>query len=155
MLEVIAFILVALVALFGSFTQIYPGNFFIVAGAGVWAFVAGGVAWWWFAAVTAVIAGSMIFKFVLPARSMKRAGISNGTLLAGSIGGIVGFFAIPVVGLFVGFPLGVYVAERLSDPVTAWAKTQTALKGVGTTIVIEVIATVIGLVLWAAGMLTI
>lgn len=152
MVEVIGFILVALVALFGSFTQIYPGNFFIVAGAGIWAFMVGGNAWWWFAAVAVIIAASMVVKYVLPTRYMVRQGVSNRTLFIGAIGGIIGFFAIPVVGLFAGFPLGVYLGEHLTNPHTAWPKTKIALKGVGATIVIEVIATVITLVLWAIGL---
>lgn len=87
MVEVIGFILVALVALFGSLTQFYPGNVFIVAGVGVWAYVAGGASWWWFGAIAVIILASMVVKWVLPTRYMMREGVSNRTLLIGAIGG--------------------------------------------------------------------
>ena len=152
MVEVIGFILVALVALFGSLTQFYPGNVFIVAGVGVWAYVAGGASWWWFGAIAVIILASMVVKWVLPTRYMMREGVSNRTLLIGAIGGIIGFFLIPVVGLFIGFPIGVYLSETVAGRQTAWPKTKIALKGVGATILIEVIATIVSLIMWAIGM---
>jgi hypothetical protein len=50
--------------------------------------------------------------------------------------GIVGFFVVPVVGLFIGFVLGVWLAEmlRLGDSGTAWRSTRHALVAVGLSI---------------------
>ena len=50
-------------------------------------------------------------KYVVPGRRLKENGIPNSTLLLGGVLGVVGFFVIPVVGLLVGFVLGVYLAE--------------------------------------------
>ena len=46
-------------------------------------------------------------------------------MLAGALLGIVGFFVIPVVGLVIGFVVGVYLAEwyRLRDVARAWRAT--------------------------------
>jgi len=60
-----------------------------------------------------------------------------------------GFFVVPVVGLILGFVLGVYTAERvrLGSHATAWPSTMHALKAVGLSILIELAA---GLLLAAA-----
>nr|WP_284290737.1 DUF456 family protein [Angustibacter aerolatus] len=50
-------------------------------------------------------------KYVLPGRRLKDAGVPWWTTLAGVALGVVGFFVVPVVGLLLGFVLGVYLAE--------------------------------------------
>lgn len=151
-MEIVLFILVALIALFGSLTQLYPGNGVLVLGVLVWAIMVGGHAWWWFAGITLIVLASMVIKYLVPARYMKREGVSNRTLLIGALGAIIGFFAIPFIGLFIGFPIGVYVAEIAKSRESAWANTVIAVKGVGATIAIEVIASVIALAVWVAAM---
>lgn len=60
-------------------------------------------------------------------------------MLVGAALGIVGFFVIPVVGLFLGFILGVYVMERirLGAHEHAWRATVAAIKASGLTILVE------------------
>lgn len=152
MFEPIIFVIVALLALFGSLTQIYPGNGVLVVGVLLWAFEIGGQAWWWFGGISLLVLISMVVKYLLPAKYMKREGVSNRTLLIGALFGIVGFFVIPFVGLFIGFPIGVYVAELANGRETAWPKTVIAVKGVGATIALEVLATAIALAIWALAM---
>ena len=58
--------------------------------------------------------------------------------------GVVGFFVVPVVGLFVGFVLGVYLAERRRvGGAAAWPSTKEALRAVGLSILIELAAGVL------------
>ena len=47
-----------------------------------------------------------------------------------AVGGIIGFFVIPVVGIIVGFLLGVFLAEwiRVRSLREAWPTTVTAMK---------------------------
>ena len=52
-----------------------------------------------------------MIKYLVPGKRLK-ATVPTSTLVVGALVGLVGFFVIPVVGLFVGFPVGVYVAER-------------------------------------------
>ena len=66
----------------------------------------------------------------------------NRTLLVGALLGFVGFFVIPVVGMFIGFVLGVYVAERRRvGGARGLARRPTgALRAVGVSILIELVA---------------
>ena len=65
----------------------------------------------------------------------------NSTLFAGAVASLVGFFVVPVVGALVGFPVGVYVAERIRLGADgAWPSTKAALKALGLSILIEFVA---------------
>jgi hypothetical protein len=59
---------------------------------------------------------------------------------------------IPVVGFFIGFPLGVYLQgrQRLGRHVTAWHSTQEALRAMGLSILIELTVTVLAAGAWLA-----
>jgi hypothetical protein len=65
---------------------------------------------------------------------------------------IVGFFVIPVVGFFIGFPLGVYLEEsrRLGRHAAAWDSTREALRAMGLSILIELTATALAAGVWLA-----
>jgi uncharacterized protein YqgC (DUF456 family) len=77
-------------------------------------------------------------------------------LVAGAVVGIVGFFVVPVVGLPLGFILGVYVAEllRLREHAPAWRTTIEAMKGTGLAMLIGLCATVAATAVWAAAAIT-
>ena len=63
---------------------------------------------------------------------------------------------IPVVGFFVGFPLGVYLAERhrLGRHAPARDSTEQALRAIGLSIAIELSATVLAAGVWLSAVLT-
>jgi uncharacterized protein YqgC (DUF456 family) len=85
---------------------------------------------------------------------MKREGVPGSTLLLGALLGIVGFFVIPVVGIVVGFVLGIYLAELLRlGPDRAGPATVSALKAVGVSILIEFLASLAAATTWAFGLL--
>ena len=68
----------------------------------------------------------------MPGRQLKASGVPTRTLVAGGVLAFVGFFVVPVVGMFIGFVLGVYVAERAQVGATgAWPSTKAALRAVG------------------------
>lgn len=50
--------------------------------------------------------------YALPGRRLKDAGIHASPWWTGVGFGVVGFLVVPVIGLFLGFVLGMYVAER-------------------------------------------
>ncbi|QOQ38536.1 DUF456 domain-containing protein [Trueperella pecoris] len=150
--DIVFFVVTALVALFGALTQIIPGPAILALGTVLWAAVIGKpTAWVWVVAVVAVLAIGTLAKFAFPSAYLKREGISTRTLLIGAVAGVAGFFAVPFFGLFLGFPLGVYLAEARHSHETAWQNTLTALKGVGLSIAIEVLSVAIGLPVWAWG----
>jgi len=63
---------------------------------------------------------------------------------------------VPVVGLPLGFVLGVNVAElvRLREHTPAWRTTVEAMKGTGLALLISLGATVAATALWAAAAIT-
>ncbi|WP_245675920.1 DUF456 domain-containing protein [Nocardia niwae] len=150
--------LAILVGLAGVVVPILPGVILIFAAIAVWAFLTGGAtAWTVFAISALLLVISGVVKYTWPGRRMKDAGVSNRALLLGAVLGVVGFFVIPVVGLFVGFVLGVYLSElqRLRATRQAWQATVHALKGVGLSMVIELFGALLATGVWLAGVLAI
>jgi hypothetical protein len=91
-------------------------------------------------------------KYAVPGRRL-RATVPTHTLVVGGLAGIVGFFVIPVVGFLIGFPLGVYVAERVRVGAEgAWPSTRAALRAVGASIMIELAAAIAATAVWVTGM---
>jgi uncharacterized protein YqgC (DUF456 family) len=127
------------------------------AGVLVWA-IFGGAGWGrWLvlAVVTAIAAGGTVVKYAWPGRNLKRTGVPNRTLLAGGLLGLVGFFVIPVVGLLIGFVLGVWLAEwlRLGDARRAWPSTKQALRAAGLSMLVELGAGLAIAAIWVVGLL--
>ncbi|MGS2807266.1 DUF456 domain-containing protein [Nocardia sp. MW-W600-9] len=146
--------LVILVGLIGVIVPILPGVILIFAAIAVWAFMTGGSAAWTVLAVaTVALVISAVVKYTWPGRRMREAGVSNRALLFGAILGVVGFFVIPIVGLFIGFVLGVYLAElyRLKTNDLAWPATLHALKGVGLSMLVELFGALIAAGVWFTG----
>ena len=125
----------------GIFVPAVPGLVLCWAGVAFWAFLGdGGAARWAVLAVATVLAvAGTVVKYVVPGRHLKRAGVSNWSLAAGSGLGVVGFFVVPVVGLAAGFVLGIWLAEqmRLRDGPAAWQSTKHALRATGLSMLIE------------------
>ncbi|MBX5486442.1 MAG: DUF456 domain-containing protein, partial [Mycolicibacterium hassiacum] len=106
-------ILVALaiaVGVVGIVVPVLPGSLLVLAAIAVWAVVEGGTTAWVTLAVAAVLLGAaVLIKYLWPARRMRAADVRTLSIVAGAVLGIVGFFVIPVLGLVVGFVLGVYL----------------------------------------------
>lgn len=147
--------LVIAVGLAGLVVPVLPGSLLIAAALVWWAYDTGGATAW---LVTGLAVGALtlgqVIKYVVPGRRMKSAGVPNTSLLVGALLGVVGFFVIPVVGLFVGFPIGVYLAEyaRVGRE-HAWPSTWAAIKAVLASMLIELLAGVLATVIWLVGVL--
>jgi hypothetical protein len=100
-------------------------------------------------AVAIVVVGTVV-KYLLPGRRLRDSGVPGRTIAAGAVLGVVGFFVIPVVGLFVGFVLGVYLVElaRLGGHERAWPSTKEALGAVGWSILIELATGLLAAAVW-------
>jgi uncharacterized protein len=145
--------LAILVGLVGVVVPILPGLVLVLGAILVWAIDIGSATGWTVFAVAALVlvAGSIV-KYVVPGRQLKSSGIPSSTTWFGLGLGIVGFFVIPVVGLFIGFVLGVYLAEhRRVGSTAAWPSTKRALSAVGVSILIELAAGVLAALVWVAG----
>jgi uncharacterized protein len=145
--------LAILVGLVGVIVPILPGLVLVLAAILFWAIGEGSATGWSVFTVAAVliVAGSVV-KYAVPNRRLKTTGIPSSTTWFGVALGVVGFFVIPVIGLFIGFVLGVYVAEyRRVGRAAAWPSTKEALRAVGISILIELAAGVLAALVWVAG----
>jgi uncharacterized protein YqgC (DUF456 family) len=141
--------------LIGIVVPLMPGTLLIAATLVVWAATIGDpLAWVLALAALAVLAVGTVVKYTIPGRKLKTRGVPNRTLLAGGLLGVVGFFVVPVVGLVLGFVLGVYLSElqRLGGA-AAWPATKVALKAVGLSLLIELGTALLATVVWLVGAL--
>jgi len=147
--------LAILVGLAGIVVPVLPGTVLVLAAILVWAIELGtGAGWAVFAvAATLLVAGTLV-KYVVPGRRMQAAGVPNSTLWIGALVAVVGFFVVPVVGLLLGFVLGVYLAEhRRVGAAGAWPSTKAALMAVGLGILIELFAALLATATWVVGVI--
>jgi uncharacterized protein YqgC (DUF456 family) len=148
--------LIVAVGIVGILLPILPGLILVLAGIAVWAVPRNDALGWWVLgiAVAIVVVGS-IAKYLLPGRRMREAGVPTRSVVAGALLGIVGFFVIPVVGLFIGFPLGVFLAElaRLHDSSKAWPSTRRALGAVGFSILLELATGLLAAGVWIGALI--
>jgi uncharacterized protein len=143
-----------LVGLVGILVPVLPGTILVVGAVLVWAWATGGAtAWLVFAVATTLIAVGTVVKFLVPGRRLQDAGIPASTQWFGVAAGVVGFFVVPVVGLVLGFVLGVYLAERarLGAHGAAWPSTVHALKAAGWSMLIELATALIMAATWGVG----
>jgi uncharacterized protein YqgC (DUF456 family) len=144
--------LAIVVGLLGIVVPVLPGVFIIAAAMVVWAYDTGtGLAWGIAWSALVVLAVGFVVKYLVPHRRLKDAGVPRRTIVIGAVLGIVGFFVIPVIGLFIGFIGGVWMAEsgRLGRS-QAWPSTKAALKATGLSILIE-LASGLGAAAWFIG----
>lgn len=151
-------VLVALaiaVGLVGILIPMLPGSILVGGAIGVWAVVENTTgAWITFVVAAGLIVAGTVTKYLVPGKRLQRSGVPNGTLLVGGVLGIVGFFVVPVVGLPLGFVLGVYLAEwRRTSHDEAGPATWNALKAVGLGMLIELSFSILAAGAWAIGVL--
>jgi uncharacterized protein len=151
-LEVLVALAIA-VGLVGILVPMLPGSLLVAAAIVVWAIdVASVTAWVVAAAGVALLAAGTVVKYLVPGRRLQRAGVPTSTLLAGGALGVVGFFVVPVVGLPLGFLLGVYLAQwHRVGQAAAWPATVHAVKAVGLGIVIELGFGILAAATWVVG----
>lgn len=148
--------IVILVGLVGVVVQVLPGATMVGGAVAVWGVVTGGRVGWTVAVLAVVLTlVAMVVKLVVAGRYLQRQGVPSSSSLIGAVLGVVGFFVIPVVGVFIGFPLGVYLAERVRrrQHAAAWRSTVASMKASGLTILVELAASLIVATAWVAGLL--
>lgn len=138
------FLLVVAVGLVGILVPVLPGTLLVGGTVLVWAFLVDQALGWVVLGIVLLVLGlGQLVKYLLPGQRLKQAGIPTSTLLLGALLGVVGFFVVPIVGLPLGFVVGVFLAEvrRLRgaplDSPTARASTWSAVKAVVLSVAIE------------------
>jgi uncharacterized protein YqgC (DUF456 family) len=150
-------VLVALaiaVGIVGILLPILPGTLLVFGAIAVWAVVENNVTGWVTLGVVTVLLGvATLIKYLWPMRRMRAAEVRTLSLAAGAVLGIIGFFVIPVLGLVIGFVLGVYLAELANrrDQQVAWTSTKHAMKGVALSVGVELAGALLATVAWVAG----
>jgi uncharacterized protein len=145
-----------LVGIAGIIVPVLPGVVLILGALIVWAVLTGGAtAWVATSAAVAIIAVGQVLKYLLPHRKMSSAGVPGRSMVVGSVAAVVGFFAIPVVGVFVGFIAGVFVAEqfRLRNWGAAWTSTWVAMKATGFSMLIELASVLLATTAWIGALI--
>jgi len=142
------------VGLVGIVVPLLPGTLLVFGAIAVWAAIEHNVtSWVTLGVVGALIAVSTAIKYLWPVRRMRAADVSTWSLVAGAVLGIIGFFVIPVLGLVIGFVLGIYLAElaHRRNQRMAWTSTVHALKGVVLSVGVELCGALLATAAWAVG----
>jgi uncharacterized protein len=144
------------VGLIGILVPLLPGSVLVLAAIAVWAYYEHTtVAWVALGLAAVILAAALVVKYLWPARRMRSADVGTWSLLAGGVLGIIGFFVVPVVGLVLGFVLGVYLAELAlrREQGRAWASTVHAIKGVALSVGVELTGALMATTVWAVAVL--
>lgn len=142
------------VGVIGIMVPLLPGTLLVFAAIAVWAFVEHNVTGWvTLGVVTVILGASLLVKYLWPMRRMRAADVRTLSLVAGGVLGVIGFFVIPVLGLVIGFVVGVYLAELgvRHDQRVAWASTVHAIKGVALSMGVELLGALLATVAWVVG----
>lgn len=143
--------LVILVGVVGIIVPVLPGAVLVLAAIAAWAAVEHTAQSWLVLGVAAVaIVASQVIKYVLPDRSLRAHGIPSSTTLIGAAVGVIGFFVIPVVGMPVGFLVGVFGCElrRSRSARLAVTSTWAAVRAAGLSMLIELIGASVAATAW-------
>ncbi len=106
--------LLVLAGIVGVIVPVLPGLVLVLAGIALWAVPRGDTLGWTVlgAAILIVVIGS-VAKYLVPGRRLRDSGVPNRTIAAGGVFGVIGFFVVPVLGLFLGFVYGAVVGMFL------------------------------------------
>lgn len=144
-----------LIGLVGIVVPVLPGLLLVWAGVTLWAVAENdATAWTVLVVATLVTAAGSIVKYLLPGRRLKESGVPWTTVALGAVTGVAGFFLVPVVGIVLGFVLGIFLAEllRLGSTAAAWPSTKQALAAVGWSILIELATALLVTGVWVVGL---
>ncbi len=147
---------VMLIGLLGIVIPVLPGLLLIVAGVVLWGSELQTATGWWVVGISVLLyLACLVLEFLIPGQRMRAAGVRTSTLLMGVLVAIPCAIVIPVVGAFIGFPLGIFLVElsRRGGRAQAWAATKQALKAVGLNILIEFVTAMIIIALWVAALI--
>ncbi|MBX6357056.1 MAG: DUF456 domain-containing protein [Micromonosporaceae bacterium] len=149
--------LAILIGIVGVVVPVLPGLLLCWAGVLVWALLAdaGWARWLVLGVASGVVVVGTVVKYAWPGRNLRRSGVPKRSLVAGGLLGLVGFFVVPVLGLFLGFLLGLWLAERLrlGGWRRAWPSAKNALTAVGLSVLVELAAGLTIGTVWVAGLL--
>jgi uncharacterized protein YqgC (DUF456 family) len=143
------------VGVLGVVIPVLPGLLLCWGAVLLWSLLgdAGSGRWAVLALATVIALAGTVVKYLWPGKRLKSTGVPTTSLLAGGVLGLIGFFVIPLVGLVLGFILGVFLAEQLRlGSGQAWPSTKRALAAVGLSLLVEFTAALGVAVVWLFGL---
>ncbi|MBB2994624.1 DUF456 domain-containing protein [Paeniglutamicibacter cryotolerans] len=148
--------LLLLVAVIGTVYPVLPGSFLAIGTLLAWAWFIGSPAAWVFAGIgMAVAITGATASTVLTGRKLKKQSIPKGSILVAVVCAVAGMFVVPVIGLFLGFGLGLFGSEllRRRDVPEATRSSVAVLKSTGLGILTEFGCAAFASSLWMIGVI--
>lgn len=99
--------------------------------------------WGVLAGATGLLAVAKVVVWLMPARRTKDSGIGWHTVLTAGAVAVAGFLLVPVIGAVLGFVGTIYLIERSrlgGGHRTAWTATRRAMRAVGGSVLVELLA---------------
>lgn len=99
--------------------------------------------WGVLAAATGLLAVAQVLVWLMPSRRIRDSGVTWRTVLTATGVAIGCFFVLPVLGAVLGFIGTIYVRERVrlgGGHRTAWTATRRAMRTVGGSVLVELLA---------------
>lgn len=152
---VIAGILLVVAAV-GVLYPVLPGSPVAIATLLVWALVVGSWAAWAAAVVGALLCtAGWAASYVLTGRRLKQLEVPWWSVAVAAVAGVVGMVLIPVVGIFVGFAVGLLLSEaiRHRDLGRALHYSVETLKAMGKGVVVEFALLCTAAAVWSVGVI--
>lgn len=142
------------VAAIGTVYPVLPGSLLAIATLPAWAWVMGSTPAWVAGVVGALLAlAGWSASAVLTGRKLKQLQVPRRSIAVAVAAAVAGMFLIPVVGLFVGFGIGLLASEyaRHRDIHAAVGSSVETLKATGTGVLIEFGMVCLASSVWAIG----
>jgi uncharacterized protein len=158
--EVVVTILAGLllaVAAIGTVYPVLPGSWLAIITLIVWAWIIGSTASWAAGLIGALLAAAgWSASTVLTGRKLRQQQIPKRSIAVAMAAAVVGMFAIPVIGLFVGFGVGLLLSEyaRRRDFSAAVTSSVVTLKATGLGILVEFGMACLAASVWMIGVIT-
>jgi uncharacterized protein YqgC (DUF456 family) len=144
------------IAAVGVVYPVMPGSLIAIVTLLVWAWVIGSWPAWVVAVIgTLLCAVGWSASAVLTGRKLKELEVPKWSIAVAALAGLVGMFLIPVVGIFVGFAVGLLVSEavRHRDVRRAVHYSLQTLKAMGAGVLVEFGLLCAAAAVWSAGVL--
>jgi uncharacterized protein YqgC (DUF456 family) len=144
------------VAAVGTIYPVLPGSLIAIVTLLVWAWVMGSSAAWVAAAIGSLICvAGWSASAVLTGRKLKQLEVPGWSIAVAAVAGIAGMFLIPVVGIFVGFAVGLLVSEwiRHGEARKAVHYSLQTLKAMGIGVLLEFCLVCVAASVWTIGVI--
>lgn len=144
------------VAAVGVVYPVLPGSLIAIVTLVVWAAVVGTWPAWVAGIVGALICvAGWSASAVLTGRKLKHLEVPRWSILVAVVAGIAGMFLIPVVGIFVGFAVGLLASEwiRHGEARKAFRYSFETLKAMGAGVLVEFLLLCMAASVWSAGVI--